>query len=132
MPSRLSPRPLVPVLVQAAALLGMPAGCGDDGGGESSTANTTDTFPTAGPCAHDPDAAGCSSTGMTGTTDTTTTAGTTTGTSTTDVFPTAGPCVHDPNAPGCDSTGAETSSTGGGTDTDGTGTGGSGSSGTDG
>jgi len=113
---RLTPKPLVPVLVQVAALAGAPAGCGDDEGG-SSTSNTTDVFPTT-VCAHQPDAPECGSTGMSS--DSSTSEGTSTS-GTTDIFPTAGPCVHDPNAPECASTGAQPSTSSSGGDTDGTG-----------
>lgn len=87
--------------------------CGDDKG--SDTGNSSDQFPTAGPCAHDPNSPECEATG-TGTVDTggTATMGMTDDTgSATDVFPTT-PCAHDPNAPGCGSSSGSDS----GTDTD--------------
>lgn len=108
-PIPLTPRPRVPVLVQATALgtlaFAVPA-CGDDDG---TSTNSSDIHPTAGPCYHqDPPPPECASTGTppdltTGTT------GTDTGASTaadgaTDQHPTAGPCVHDPMAPECAST----------------------------
>jgi hypothetical protein len=105
---------MVPVLMQAVALMGAPAACGgDDGGGTGS--QTSDTFPTAGPCFHDPSSPGCESTGVATTEDSTTDSGTST---TTDTFPTAGPCFHDPQAPECATSGETTTSTGGETDTE--------------
>ena len=129
----LTSRPRAPALVHAAAigtLAFAPTGCGDDGNGTSTSADS-DQFPTAGPCAHDPDSPECGSTGLTpmtgtgGSTDATSVADTTT-----DTFPTAGPCAHDPDAPGCaSSTGADSDSSGGsGSGSDSSGTGGSSSS----
>jgi hypothetical protein len=100
----LTRRPTVPVLVRATAIGAIAIGsiaCADDGGGDdgsNTSANTTDdVFPTAGPCAHDPEAPGCGSSGSDGMT-----AGEASGTDPTldgadDQHPTI-PCIHDPGA----------------------------------
>jgi hypothetical protein len=108
--SRLTARPVVPVLVRAAMLgsfVMSPLGCGDDDG-TGDSGNSTDVAPTAGPCAH-ADGANlpeCMSTGQNddgddGDGDSTATSGATSDSmttsgppTTTDMAPTAGPCVH--------------------------------------
>ncbi|MCA9650106.1 MAG: hypothetical protein H6712_18395 [Myxococcales bacterium] len=123
-------RPRVPVLVRATAagaLALSSIACGDDGGGSSSD---SDVFPTAGPCAHDPGAPECGSTGLTPMTGTDASTGTSTGADSadTDIPPTAGPCAHDPDLPECAST-SDSGSDSGGTASGTAGDSGSGSSG---
>lgn len=100
----LTRRPTVPVLVRATAIGAIAIGsiaCSDDGGGDdganTSVSTTDDVFPTAGPCAHNPEAPECGSSGGDGMT-----AGEASGTDPTldgadDQHPTI-PCIHDPDA----------------------------------
>lgn len=99
--SKLTARPMVPVLVRAAMLgsfVVSPLGCGgDDGTGDS--ANSTDVAPTAGPCVHadGSNLPECATSGLEEGGETTATTGSmsTSGPpTTTDQAPTAGPCVH--------------------------------------
>lgn len=119
--SKLTARPVVPLLVRTAMLGSLavsPLGCGgDDGTGDS--ANSTDVAPTAGPCVHadGSNLPECASTGQDEGGDTTATTGmmSTSGEpTTTDQAPTAGPCVHADGSqlPECqeDSSGTDASS----------------------
>lgn len=129
--SKLTARPVVPVLVHAAmldSLAAMPLGCGDDDG-TSDSANSTDVAPTAGPCVH---ADGsqlpeCQTTGQVDDDGGTTTTMEMTSTSpptTTDQAPTAGPCVHADGSqlPECQTgSGSAGDDTGSGSDSGGTG-----------